>query len=352
MRSFLEHLGRRRRLLGFLLLGQLLVGAAGLLEPGGGLRLLAYQAALALGTAAAWLLRDWSKSAAARAELDRLTRSPEPVLGAELPEPPPGEDPAPLLLAARIRREAEAEVAARRAAAREDVEFLAAWVHELKTPVTALRLMAESGRLEAAEVLAELDRIEERLRKALGYARSSDFAADSRLAPLSLEAAVSAVLARLRRLFLGRGLSLELEGPFPEVSSDAKWLDFVLEQLLSNAAKYSPRGGRVRVRAEEGLEGANLLVEDEGPGIDPADLERVFSRGFTGRNGRADPGSTGLGLYLSRRLCERLGLGLSLEPREGGGLRARLFFPRLSDWHAPAAPGAAARGPAAGLTKR
>lgn len=285
---------------------------------------------------AAYLGAEWLIAGPYYEALGKAAKGEFSPLGLELPEPPPGEAPEPALLMERLRADAEGDIAMRRLAAREDVEFIAAWVHELKTPVSALRLMAESGELQRAEVLAEIDRLEDRLRKALGYARSSDFAVDSLVEAVDPERAVREVLRRLARSFIAKDLRPELPGPWFELRSDPKWLDFILEQLLSNAAKYSRQGGRVLVSMERDGRETRLIVADEGIGIRAEDLPRLFTRSFTGKNGRGDLAATGLGLYLSRKLCERLGHGLRLESEEGLGTRAILSFPRLSDWNEPA----------------
>ncbi len=112
----------------------------------------------------------------------------------------------------------------------------------------------------------------------------------------------------------------------------------MLEQLLSNALKYSHEGGRILVRMEEDAVETRLWVEDHGIGIKEEDVARLFTRSFTGANGRSDLSATGLGLYLTKKLADRLGHGLRLESRLGEGTRVCLSFPRLSDWHEPLRP--------------
>jgi signal transduction histidine kinase len=120
-------------------------------------------------------------------------------------------------------------------------------------------------------------------------------------------------------MFIQKRISLSFTETGKRVLTDEKWLGFVLEQLLSNALKYTPEGS-IRLYAE----GDMLVIEDSGIGIRPEDLPRVFEKGFTGYNGREDRKSTGIGLYLCRRVCDRLGHGLSLESEVGRGTKARI----------------------------
>jgi len=339
--SFLRFLRRRAGLAIFLALQPLVLAAAAALDPRIGLRggTAAYMAVLGLALGLAYLALDYFRAGRYYEELGRAARSASSILDLDIPSPPKGESEELAFLLARMRKEAYAAMAQGRRASREDVEFIAAWVHELKTPVSVLRLMAEAGDLDPAEVLGELGRIEDRLRKALGYARSSDFAADSVMDDCDCERAAREVLRRLARAFIAKDIRLAISGMTSKVRSDPKWLDFILEQLLSNAAKYSRQGGEVRVMLERDSAGSRIIVEDDGVGIPAEDIARVFSRSFTGSNGRAELSASGLGLYLSKKLADRLGHGIAIESREGAGTRATLSFPRSSDWLDPARRG-------------
>ena len=125
-------------------------------------------------------------------------------------------------------------------------------------------------------------------------------------------------------MFILKKISLDFQETARQVLTDEKWLQFVIEQLLSNALKYTPEGGCVRVYGD----GETLAIADSGIGIRPEDLPRVFERGFTGCNGREERRSTGIGLYLCRRVTEKLGHGLTLASRPGQGTIARLELGR------------------------
>ena len=128
---------------------------------------------------------------------------------------------------------------------------------------------------------------------------------------------------RYAPLFIRSRVSLQLEETGLRCLTDGKWLGFVVEQLLSNAVKYAP-GGTVRIFAE----GETLCIADNGIGIAPEDLPRVFERGYTGKNGRLERRSTGIGLFLCREVCRRLGHGITIASRPGEGTEVRLDLHR------------------------
>jgi len=227
----------------------------------------------------------------------------------------------------------------------------AAWIHELKTPVSALRIILESrDRTDAGrEALAlavedEVDRLESLLETALYESRAESFDRDYLISEVDVRRLVSLSAASLSRAFMAAGVSFSMDEFALGTLSDPKWLSFVLRQILLNAVKYTPRGGGVRVSVRAAPDGEELVIRDTGPGIGSRDLPRVFDRGFTGSAGHDDAAprgaasrSTGLGLYLSKRLCDKLGHGLSAESAPGSGSAFIIGFRRHSDYLDPAA---------------
>lgn len=205
-------------------------------------------------------------------------------------------------------------------AVRERLDYFTLWVHQIKTPISALDLMAQSEEPISRELLRqEAFKIGQYADAALSYLRLQSLPNDLALAPVPLYPLCCALVKRLRPLFLYRRIGLVME-PFPgEALSDAKWLGMALLQTLTNALKYTPEGGTVEIALAEPLV---LTVRDSGPGIPAEDLPRVFELGFTGAAGRGTGGekSSGLGLYLCKRACDRLGHGVSLASPPGGGV--------------------------------
>lgn len=252
---------------------------------------------------------------------ERLLRTPELCIqGLPEPQSPQEREVQALLRAALLERDdALSQSEARHA---EQVGYYTLWAHQIKTPLAAMRLMlAERDDAQARELRLELARVERYVEMALCYLRLDGSQTDYVFAKVALEPLVRACVRRFAPQFISKRLRLELE-PLPgEVLTDEKWLSFVIEQLLSNAVKYTPPGGAVRI----GLSAPGvLLIEDTGMGISAQDLPRIFEQGFTGRNGRADKQASGIGLALSARVMARLGHAISCESTPGQGTRMTL----------------------------
>lgn len=207
-------------------------------------------------------------------------------------------------------------------------EYIEAWTHEVKTPLAAAKLTLENAPGAApASVADDLRRIEDDLEQALYYARSNSVERDYLIRPVSLQELVNAAVRRNAKDMIACKIGLTLENLDFTVLTDVKWTDFILNQLLVNAVKYRGAAPAIRLYAEQEKNSVSLFIADNGIGIRPADLPRVFDRGFTGETGRTFSKATGLGLYLCKRLCDKIGLGISLESAQGEGTTVRLIFP-------------------------
>lgn len=236
----------------------------------------------------------------------------------------------------RESRAMASEVSAMRSEQREYRDYVETWVHEIKTPIAAARLVAANDPCPAADAMdAELARVEGYVEQALYYARSSSLDRDYQVRDVELADAVRSALRRWARTLIDARVTPELGELGFTVGADPKWLEFMLGQLFANAAKYvkpEAGGGHLRIwaeRAETGLDAweTRLYVEDDGIGVPAADLARVWDRGFTGENGRRYARSTGMGLYLVRSLAAKMGLGTGVESEEGAWTRVCLAFP-------------------------
>jgi len=235
-------------------------------------------------------------------------------------------------LATAYQQHRNTDAVAASAAERERLDYFTLWVHQIKTPISALDLMAQSGDPVDRELLRqEVFKIGQYADAALNFQRLQSLHNDLALIDVPLYPLCCTVVKKLRPIFLYRKISLCMESFEGTALSDAKWLGMALTQVLTNALKYTPEGGTVTVALCQPLV---LTIRDTGVGIQAEDLPRVFDRGFTGcigRTGRASDKSTGIGLYLCKQACDKLGHTVSLaSPPEGGvvvtfDLRRELF---------------------------
>lgn len=198
-------------------------------------------------------------------------------------------------------------------------EYIEQWIHEVKTPITAMKLLCENHRTDwTRELLLELEKTNRFTEQALYYARSEHTEKDYSIREIALSPVVHQAIADNKYLLLQSGVHLEVEEIQDTVYSDEKWVRFILNQLIVNAVKYRTGQPVLRFFTRRQQDLVVLMLEDNGIGISPADLPRVFEKGFTGQNGRKVQQSTGIGLYLCKRLCEKLGIGITAESSEHG----------------------------------
>lgn len=199
---------------------------------------------------------------------------------------------------------------------RDMVDYYTTWAHQIKTPIAVMKMTLNGeDTAEHRELDAELFRIERYVDMALGYLRLGEGSSDFVFREYSLDAIIKRAVHKYAPQFVRARLSLNYEPTDLVVLTDEKWLLFIIEQLLSNAIKYT-REGSVSISASEDK---ILKISDTGIGIAPEDIPRIFEKGFTGYNGRIDNKSTGLGLYLCRRTAEKLSCKISVESSVGKG---------------------------------
>ena len=241
-----------------------------------------------------------------------------------LPEPRNMEERIYRELLSELNEERRSAVSALDARLRESVDYYTMWVHQIKTPIAAMGLLLQEDESPRGRELAtELFRIERYVELVLSYLRLEGPSTDYLIRMTALDPVLRQAARKYAPLFIRGRVSLDLRETGLRVLTDEKWLQLVVEQVLSNAVKYAP-GGHVTVRCK----GESLIVEDDGVGIAPEDLPRIFDRGFTGCNGRMDKRSTGIGLYLCRQICRRLGHTITVDSEPGRGTRVTLCLAR------------------------
>lgn len=208
----------------------------------------------------------------------------------------------------------------------EQLDYYTMWVHQIKTPIAAMRLSLQGGG-NPALLEAELLKVERYVEMALQFIRLENIAADLVIEECAIAPLVNTCVKRYAPLFIGKRLRVEIEATDFAVVTDSKWLAFIVEQLLSNAIKYTDKG-HVRISGGGTEAARTLTIEDTGSGIRPEDLPRVFSKGYTGTSGRIDRRASGLGLYMAGRVATQLGIRIYPESTPGKGTRMTLVFPR------------------------
>ena len=232
----------------------------------------------------------------------------------------------------RLSAVANSENAAEREQARAHREYIEMWIHEIKTPIAAAKLMLSSMHgTQATKLKAEIERVETQVDQALYSARSTSLTNDYLIREVGLAGAVRTACKKNAHFLIERGVSLDIQiDDDTTVLADEPWLVFMLSQVISNAAKYGARTVTFTAREEEPEtpRGRTVLeVRDDGCGIPAADVPRVFDRGFTGSAGRAQGSATGMGLYLVAVMCVQMGLGVGIASEEGTGTRVIFTFP-------------------------
>ncbi len=227
-------------------------------------------------------------------------------------------------------------IASYRIASEEYQAYIETWVHEIKTPIAAAELIVENNRNSVTTALdSELSRIEEYVEQALYYARSTNVEQDYMIRTVNLETLIQATLRKRARTLIDQGITPQLSELDCDVFTDVKWLDFILGQIIGNSIKYRAKHDTSYIAfcaqtldTGQADERVVLEITDNGIGIPDSDIARIFDKGFTGENGRIYTKSTGIGLYLCKRLCDKMGLGIEVRSTFGIGTTVRISFPK------------------------
>jgi len=216
------------------------------------------------------------------------------------------------------------EIATHRLASAEYREYIELWVHEIKTPIAGAKLISEN--IDNSALLDTLQRIDRYVEQALFYSRSNTVEKDFLVKQVALKDLVSAVLRKNAKHLIDNKISVDITGIDGTVFTDAKWTDFIFWQILDNAIKY--QGNEIKIYSEQNTNSISLFICDNGIGISEQDISRIFDKGFTGESGRTYTKATGLGLYLCKKLCLKLGLNILLKSKQGKGTTVVIVFPK------------------------
>lgn len=237
------------------------------------------------------------------------------------------------LLSELIRRTGKAmadEVNRYKSAQREYREYVEMWVHEIKTPIAASKLIIENHKTDAAlKINIELGKIENLVEQTLYYAISNEVGKDYLITRIKLEKIIKKTIRKNADILISNKIYPKLFHLNVSVFGDERWLAYILGQLIVNAAKYASKENKqIEFSAEKLVNKVILTVKDNGIGVPEKDLKHIFEKGFTGENGRLHEKSTGIGLYTCKKLCDKLGLSILVSSEPGQWTRFDIVFPK------------------------
>lgn len=220
-------------------------------------------------------------------------------------------------------------------------EYIELWIHEVKIPIAASKMIIENNKNSTQysnqndvirSIDEELDKIENYTEQALYYARSNAVEKDYIVTKTNLKEIVNSAILKNKTSLLNEKVSLELDNlQATDVYTDSKWATFIVNQIIQNSIKYAKKEEKkIEISSMEKNDKVILYIKDNGIGIKKGEITKVFERGFTGENGRIiGQKSTGIGLYLCKKLCDKLGLGIELNSEKDKGTEVRIFFLKI-----------------------
>lgn len=211
-------------------------------------------------------------------------------------------------------------------------DYIEMWVHEIKTPLAASKLIVNNNVSEVTRSIEEeLYKVEAFVEQALFYARSTTLEKDYIIKELNLSNVLNKVIRKNSKMFIYKKIKISLPETSEIIFCDSKWLEFILDQIIGNALKYTDEAvGEIKITTKKSDEAVLLSIQDNGIGIPLEDMNRIFQKGFTGNNGRTNEKATGMGLYLCKLLCEKLYLDIKATSQIRLGTTITITFPTSS----------------------
>ena len=210
-------------------------------------------------------------------------------------------------------------------------EYIELWVHEVKTPIASSKLLIENNKSELTKSIdEEISKVENYIEQALFYARSNTLEKDYIIKELDLKSVVNKVIRRNSKALIEKKIKIEILDIEKIVYTDSKWLEFIINQIVSNSIKYVDNEkieNKIKFYTRNIGENIVLYIEDTGIGMNEKDVIKAFEKGYTGENGRKFGKSTGMGLYLCKKLTKKLGLGINIESQIKKGTKVAIIFP-------------------------
>lgn len=209
-------------------------------------------------------------------------------------------------------------------------EYIESWVHEIKIPITSAKLLCENNKSDITNKIDEdIEEVNNYVEQALFYARMDQVSNDFMIREISLNEVIKNVLARNKKIMIQNNMKVELKDVNIKCYTDEKWLEFILNQIITNSIKYrNDNNAVIKITGIQNKENIILKIKDNGIGIKKSEIDGIFDKGFTGTNGRNQTKSTGIGLYLCKRLCEGIGMEIDANSKENEYTEIVIIIPR------------------------
>lgn len=206
-------------------------------------------------------------------------------------------------------------------------EYLEAWCHEIKTPIQTTNLIIENNQNKITKSIEEeLKKQENYIDQIMYYVRSNNVDKDYIIKKTNLKQVIDKVITKNKKDLINKKIKLDIKVK-DYVYSDSKWLEFIINQIIINSIKYTKENPEIKIKQIKTKENIILSIKDNGIGIKKEEQNKVFNKGFTGTNGRKNNNSTGIGLYLAKKLTEKLGHNIKIISKENIGTEVQIIFP-------------------------
>lgn len=238
----------------------------------------------------------------------------------------------------RIINESEEEANNLRNELEEINDYMTNWIHDVKIPISVLQIIGkrineiDESRELSKQINSEVSRIDKLVEKALYSSRAGNYNSDFLINEVNLNQAIKEVIKKNKYQFIYNKIDLQVGALNKTVLTDKKWIIHIIELILDNSVKYSEIGGKIEIYLKENKKGTELHIKDYGMGIVPQDIERIFDKGFTGQNGRKRTKSTGMGLYIAKKILNRLSHDIDVVSISNEFCDVYITFYNLSDY--------------------
>lgn len=238
----------------------------------------------------------------------------------------------------RIINESEEEVNNLRNELEEINDYMTNWIHDVKIPISVLQIIGkrineiDASRELSKQINSEVSRIDKLVEQALYSSRAGNYNSDFLINEVNLNQAIKEVIKKNKYQFIYNKIDLQVGALNKTVLTDKKWIMHIIELILDNAVKYSEIGGKIEIYLKENKKGIELHIKDYGMGIVPQDIERIFDKGFTGQNGRKRTKSTGMGLYIAKKILNKLSHDIDVVSISNEFCDVYITFYNLSDY--------------------